>query len=359
MKKIMASIMLLLSAIGFTQTTQSSTDAKIKIANKLAKKFLRKHGIMGMAISVSKKGELIWSEGFGYANKKQKILVKPESTIFRVASISKSITALTLAKLAEDKIIDLDASIYNYLPNYPKKTYDFTIRQLGGNLAGIRHYKDNKEYALNKKMSITEGLDLFKNDALLFQPGTQYNYSSLGFVLLSEAMQHITKIPFVNLVTDSIFKPLKMEHSLMDVSEVEIPNKTQFYKSSRLKKAVIANPVANEYKVAGGGFLSTSEDIIKFGNEIIYPKFFTNEAIAEITKSQYLITGEKTGYGIGFSSETTKNGTPKYYHTGGGVGASTILLIYPKEEVVITVLTNLTGVSMTDFGSELEAIFVN
>lgn len=351
--------MLLLSAIGFAQTNENPIDIKTRAAKKLAKKFLKKQGIMGMAISVSQKGELIWSNGFGYSNRKQRIRVKPDTTIFRIASISKSITAMALARLASDKIIDLDSSIYKYVPDYPRHTYDFTIRQLGGNLAGIRHYKDNNEYALNKKMSITEGLDLFKNDALLFEPGTHYNYSSFGYVLLSEVIQKATQTSFETLVKDSIFKPLHMTHSMIDMSDAVIPNLTQFYRSSLLKKAVVAKPVSNEYKIAGGGFLSTSEDIIKLGNELISPTFLSEKAIAEITTSQSLITGEKTGYGIGFSSEKTKNGTPKYFHTGGGVGASSILLIYPKEEVVITVLTNLTGVSMIDFGNQLEAIFLN
>lgn len=359
MKQLIASIMLLLSAIGFTQTTESATQIKTKTAKKLAKKFLRKHGIMGMAISVSQKGELIWSKGFGFANKKPRTRVKPDTTIFRIASISKSITAVALAKMAEEQIVDLDSSIYKYVPDYPKQNYDITVRQLGGNLAGIRHYKDNDEYALNKKMSITEGLELFKNDSLLFQPGTKYNYSSLGWVLLSEVMQKASHINFDQYVNDSIFKPLKMTHTMMDKSDAVVPNLTQFYRSSILKKPVIAKPVANEYKVAGGGFLSTSEDIIKFGNELIYPKIVSQKAVDEITTSQCLTTGEKTGYGIGFSCETSKNGTPKYYHTGGGVGASSILLVYPKEEIVITVLTNLTGVTMTDFGKELENVFLD
>ena len=360
MKRIIAAIMLLLSAIGFTQTVENPSQVKIRAAQKLAKKFLRKHGIMGMSISVAQHGELIWSKGFGFSNKKPSIRVKPDSTIFRIASISKSITAVALAKLIDDKKINLDASIYDYIPEYPKQTYDITIRQLGANLSGIRHYKDNNEYALNKKMSITEGLDLFKNDPLLFEPGTQFNYSSFGYVLLSEVIQKATKMPFDVFINVSIFKPLQMTHSMMDVSDMNVPNRTQFYKKSAvLKKPVVASPVCNEFKVAGGGFLSTSEDIVKFGNEIIFPKTVSKEALTEIVTSQHLKNGEKTGYGLGFSVETSKKGTPKYYHTGGGVGASTILVVYPKEELVMTVLTNLTGVSMQEFGNELEQVFIN
>lgn len=359
MKRIIACLMLLLGAVGFSQAVETPSQLKIRAATKLAKKFLRKQGIMGMSISVSQHGELIWSQGFGFSNKKPRTRVAPDETIFRIASVSKSITALALAKLAEDKWIDLDSSIYKYVPDYPKYKYDLTVRQLGGDLSGIRHYKDHAEYTYNKKMSITEGLDLFKNDSLLFEPGSRYNYTTFGFVLLSEVMQKATNIPFDTFVNDTIFKPLKMEHSMMDVSDALVPNRIQFYRSSFLKKPVLASAVSNEFKVAGGGFLSTSEDLIKFGNEIIFPKIVSKESLSQIAASQHLLTGENTGYGIGFAVEHTKKGTPKYYHPGGGVGASTLLAIYPEEELVIAVLTNLTGVSMQDFGNELESVFLD
>jgi serine beta-lactamase-like protein LACTB, mitochondrial len=359
MKKIIAFIMLTLSSFGFSQNADKPTQVKPKSAKKLAKEFIKIHNIPGIAISVSKNGKLIWSKGFGYANLKSRTKVKPKKTIFRIASISKSITGLALAKLIDDKLIDINKSIYYYLPDYPQKKYDFNVRQLGGNLAGIRHYKDNDEYALNKKMSISEGLSLFKDEDLLFEPGTQYHYSSMGYVLLSEIIQKASNISFDTFVNDSIFKPLEMTHSSMDKSDIIVPNKTEFYNSTSLKKPVIAKQVSNEYKVASGGFLSTSEDIVKFGNEIISPKIVSKEAISEIITSQRLKSGNITGYGIGFSVGHSQKGTPKYYHTGGGVGASTLLLIYPEEEVVIAILTNLTGVNMIEFGNQLESFFID
>lgn len=354
MKHILASLIILFTSVGFNLNTETSGDYKIRAAKKLAKKFLRQQGIPGMSISVSKKEALIWSEGFGYAKRKPKVKVEPNKTLFRIASISKSITALTLAKLIDDKLINLNESIYTYLPNFPKKAYDFTVKELGGHLAGIRHNKDN-EFTLNKKMSITKGLELFKNDSLLFEPSTQFSYNTFGYVLLSEIMQKASKTDFNDLVKNSVFKPLGMTNTMLDDSEINVPNTTNFYK----KKRVLSTPVANEYKVAGGGFLSTSEDLIKFGEEIISPSIVSKEALSEMISSQKLKSGKITGYGIGFSVECTKNNTHKYYHTGGGVGSSTILLIYPKEGVVISVLTNRSGVDMEVFGEALEAVFVD
>lgn len=355
MKHILASLIIFLTSVGFNFNSDiTSTDYKIKTAKKKAKKFLRQQKIPGMSISVSQNGKLIWSEGFGYSNRKPKTKVDPSKTLFRIASISKSITALALAKLVDDKQINLSESIYTYLPNYPKKAYDFTIKELGGHLAGIRHYRGN-EFTINKKMTITEGIDLFKNDPLLFEPSTQFSYNTFGYVLLSEVMQKASEIEFNTLVNESVFKPLGMTNTMLDDSEIDYPNKTNFYR----KKRILSKSVANEYKVAGGGFLSTSEDLIKFGEEIILPTTVSKEALSEMITSQKLKSGKITGYGIGFSVECSKQNTHKYYHTGGGIGASTILLIYPKEQIVISVLTNKSGVSMDEFGKQLESIFID
>lgn len=354
MKRFIASLIMLLTAIGYSQQIDNPMQQKINIAKKKAKKFLRKQHIPGMAITVSKNGDIIWSEGFGYAKRKPTVPINPGTTLFRIASISKSITAVMLAKLVDDQIIDLDSSIYNYLPNYPKKEYDFTVRELAGHLAGIRSYKGN-EFSLNKQMSITEGLDLFKHDPLLFEPSTQFLYNTFGYVLLSEIMQKTAKKDFYSMVRDSIFIPLQMKNTTIDVFNASPTNTTYFYK----KKRILENPVANGYKVAGGGFLSTSEDITLFGHELIKPTLISEEALSQITTSQKFKNGNKTGYGIGFSIQKTKNNTPKYYHTGGGIGASTILMVFPGEEIVITILTNKSGVDAKVLGEDLERIFID
>jgi len=168
-------------------------------------------------------------------------------------------------------------------------------------------------------------------------------------------MQKAAKTDFTDLVKNGIFKPLGMTNTTIEDSEKTYPNITRFYSNKRH----IASPVTNEYKVAGGGFLSTSEDLIKFGEEIISPTTISKYALADIITPQQLKSGKITGYGIGFSVGYTKNNTPKYWHTGGGVGASTVLSIYPEERLVISVLTNQSGIKMDAFVNALEAIFMD
>jgi len=89
--------------------------------------------------------------------------------------------------MVNDGLIDLDASFYEYVPYFPQKKHDFTIRQLAGHTAGIRGYR-GKEYRLNKAYSIKDSLRIFKDDGLLFKPGTNYHYNSYDWVLISLAM---------------------------------------------------------------------------------------------------------------------------------------------------------------------------
>lgn len=358
MKKLAFIILFLFTSFCFSQTIDDDFSHKINLAQKLTKSFIKKEQIPGMSISVSKNGKLIWSEGFGFSNIEKKKRVNPGETQFRIASISKSLSAYALAKLVDDKKIKLNNSLYSYLPDYPKKKYDFSLKQVGGHLAGIRHYK-GKELMSNEKMTITKGLNIFKNDSLLFKPGNKYRYSTYGWNLLSEVIQSVASKPFNNYITETIFNPLKMNNTSLDFSDMLMKNRTEFYLKNKSKKIIIAPKVSNEHKAAGGGFVSTSEDLILFGNEVIQPKLLEKESLNELLTPQFTSNGKSTNYGIGFAIRKTKNGTPKIYHTGGGIGATTLLSIYPKEKAIIVYLINLSQVKTSKFIKDLEAIFIN
>ena len=357
-KKQTLLIALLSIYFSFGQAIDSPNFEKLTSAKKIVKHFVKTEQIPGLSISVSKNKELIWSEGFGVSNIETNSKVLPNNTQFRIASISKPLTAVALAKLMDTGSLILDESLYMYLPNYPKKKYDYTIRQIGGHLAGIRHYK-GREFILNKKMTITEGLSIFKDDPLLFKPQSQFKYSTYGWNLLSEVIQTVAKAPFNDYMNSTIFNPLKMEHTTLDVSDSIMPNRTQFYTKTKKNKIVLGNSVSNEHKVAGGGFLSTTEDLIHFGNEVINPSILKKESLNEILKPQKTTSGKSTNYGVGFGISKTKKGTIKYLHSGGGIGASTILLIYPEEEIVIAILTNLSKAPVNKLATQLEGVFID
>ncbi|MEZ2415308.1 serine hydrolase domain-containing protein [Muriicola sp. E247] len=294
--------------------------------------------VPGLAVTVLHRGKKVIQKGFGWADIDQRIPVDPE-TIFRIASASKPIASMALAKMVMERKIDLDKSFYSYVPYFPKKEFDFSIRQLASHTAGIRGYR-GKEYALNKPYTIKESLELFKNDPLQFRPGTDYLYNSFDWVLISLAMEEVSGIPFSVYVQKEILNPLGMTNTLVEVPEEKPKGKAIPY-TRTLSGFRPSIPVDNRYKLAGGGYLSTSEDLAKLGQAYLENSLVSSEIMAEFLTPQ-MINGSSTYYGLGMQVSMDKNGRPFIGHVGNGVGGYSNFFVYPEDEVVISLLINCT-----------------
>ena len=309
--------------------------------------------VPGISVTVLKKGEIVLQKGYGYADLEKKIPVHPKKTIFRIASVSKPIAATALAQMVADGQIDLDASFYTYVPYYPRKTYDFTIRELASHTAGIRGYR-GIEYGLNKPYSIKQGITVFKDDDLLFEPGTDYFYTSYDWVLISLAMQEISRIPFEDYVREKVLSPLGMKNTFVpnvNLGTVEgfsngkaasnTLDLTAFYSKNRkgFRKAI---PVNNFFKMAGGGYLSTSDDIAKFGQTYLDGKILFENVLSQFLTS-VVVKGTPTYYGLGWQVSQDKKGRPFYGHVGNGVGGYSNFFVYPEQQMVFAILVNCTS----------------
>ena len=299
--------------------------------------------IPGLAITVFKEGKTLVQKGYGYADLDARILVDPQNTIFRIASVSKNIAATALAHMVNDGLIDLDTSFYKYVPYFPKKKWDFTIRHLAGHTAGIRGYQGT-EYGFNKKFSIKESIEIFAADDLLFEPGTDYLYNSYDWILISLAMQELSGIPFKDYVQEKVLNPLEMTNTFapsLAVSPCRVENRATFYSKNRLgfRKAI---PVNNFYKLAGGGYLSTSEDIAKFGQAYLDGKVINDDVLFPFLTSE-IINGNKTYYGLGWQVSEDKKGRSYFGHIGNGVGGYSNFFVYPEQQLVFAILINCTN----------------
>ena len=300
--------------------------------------------VPGLSITLSKNGHTIFNKGFGCADIENKIIVEPSKTVFRIASISKCITGLAFGKMVEEGILNWDDSFYKYVPYFPKKKYDFTLRQLASHTAGIRAYK-GKEFALNKPYTIKESLTVFENDKLLFEPGKGYLYNSFDFVLLSLAMQEASGVSFEDYVSTKILTPLEMTKTFTpsrnkaNMDELA-ENQVEFYtrRAADFKKAVEVN---NYYKLAGGGYLSTSEDVDKLGQELLHQKLLKKATYQELLNA-HIVNNTSTYYGLGFQVSEDKHSRSFVGHVGSSVGAYSNLFVYPEKEMVIAILVNCT-----------------
>lgn len=313
----------------------------LKTEDVLAKLVTEKK-VPGIAVTCVKEGQTIFQQGFGYANMGDNMLMDPKRSIVRIASISKCITGLALGKMVEEGIVGFDDSFYEHIPHYPKKKYNFTLRQLASHTAGIRSYR-GKEFALNETYSIKESLQVFQKDPLVFEPGKGYLYNSFDFVLLSLAMQEASGVPFEEYVKQKVLTPLGMVNTFSPLSHAEPKRRVmdaEFYTNTTggFKKAIDVN---NFYKLAGGGYLSTSEDVALLGQELLNQKLLHPKTYQQLLTAQE-VNGKSVYYGLGFQVSEDKYGRFFIGHVGSSVGAYSNLFVYPKEKIVLSILINCT-----------------
>ena len=313
----------------------------VEEARAMVRADLAARGYPGIAIAVAVDGETVWSEGFGYANLEHRVPMWP-SVKFRVGSISKSLTAAAAARLVEDGHLDLDAPIQKYVPSFPEKEHPITTRQLGGHLAGIRHYQGDENFIRDAYPTVLDGLSIFADDPLLHEPGTAYAYTSYGFNLLSAVVEGAAKKPFLDTMRETVFRPLGMRDTVADFVVPIIPGRTSYYVRDDAGRVVNAPWVNNSYKWAGGGFLSTTEDVLAFANAHLDGGYLSEASRELLFTEQRTGDGEGVGYGFGWFIRTREDGRRLLSHSGGSVGGTSLMVMEPESRVVVVGLINLT-----------------
>ncbi len=303
---------------------------------------IAERGYPGIAIAVSVDGETVWSEGFGHADLEHRVPMS-RSVKFRVGSISKSLTAATVASLVEDGRLDLDAPVQQYVPSFPEKAHPITTRQLGGHLGGIRHYQGNENFIRDPYPTVLDGLSIFADDPLLHEPGTAFSYTSHGFNLISAVVEGAAKQPFLDYMREAVFRPLGMRATVADFVTPIIPGRTRYYVRDEEGRVVNAPFVNNSYKWAGGGFLSTTEDVLRFANAHLDDGFLSKSSRELLFTEQRTRDGEGVGYGFGWFIRTRDDGRRLLSHSGGSVGGTSLMVMEPETRVVVVGLINLTG----------------
>jgi CubicO group peptidase (beta-lactamase class C family) len=245
-----------------------------------------------------------------------------------------------LGKLIDANKIDIDTNIRTYLPEYPQKKYKITARQLGTSTSGIRHYTSNDvQFNTENYETVLEALKPFKNDALLFEPDIKYLYSSYGWVLLSAVMEKASKTSFFELM-QSTWDDLGMNNTTFDFPNKTIDQKSKFYIYNKKQQRKLAPYENRSYMYAGGGYLSTAEDLVQMGNQLINSDFISKETKQLLTKSHLLKDGTPTFYGLGWETGVSRLKTKVIYHTGSLPTSVAHLIVYPEEEVVLAYLAN-------------------
>ncbi len=317
--------------------------ADIAQARAVVVELMKAKQIPGLSIAVVSRGVIVWSEGFGLADVEQDVAVSPQ-TKFRVGSVSKMLTVGAVARLVESGQLDLDAPVQRYVPAFPAKPWPITTRQLTGHLAGIRHYGPNDNRFLDGAPhfeSVTKSLTIFQDDPLNAEPGTAYAYSSYGWNLVAAVVEGASKEEFLRYMQNAVFDPLELRNTTADQNAAITSHRTRFYVRDAGGALRNAPYVDNSYKWAGGGFLSTADDLARYASAYLRPGFLRQDTLDLLFTSQKLRSGKETGVGIGWRIGADAKGRRIYHHGGSIEGGRAMLMIFPQSQLVVAITANL------------------
>ena len=274
-----------------------------------------------------------WLSTAGFLNKRNQ--EKPtKNSQFRIASVSKPMTAIAILQLYEKGKINLDLPIQNYLPEFPKKEKgDITIRQLLNHTSGIPHYKsDLGIFNFTHYDNCEKALEKFENRELVFKPGTDFLYSSFGYTLLGAILEEVSGKSYQTYMQENIWKPANMTNTNLEQTKTNVYIKlgNHFYRSPK-------NDLS--YTYSGGGIQSTAEDLLKFGKAIL------NYSLINSTTTGFMIQltnneSKEMEYTFGWDNWKSPKFGKVIEHNGTQVGSSSYFRIYFDKRMVVATLAN-------------------
>ncbi len=300
--------------------------------------------ITGLSVAVVLGNEVRWSAGYGFADL-ENFVPFTATTVWRLGSISKPITAVAAMRLAESGRLDLDAPIQGACPAFPNKGKRITSRQLLGHLAGIRHYKADENFnSTHHYDSVTASLEAFKSDPLVHEPGAAYTYSTYGYVVLGCVVEGASGKSYADFLRENVTGPAAMERTRVDDEGSIVPNRARGYAKAASGEIRNSDLADTSNKVPGGGLVSTAVDLGRFAIALHTNKLLKPETFAQMQVPMKTTDGKDSPY-FGWTIIDRK-GEKLLTHSGSQQGTSTYLAMIPARGFAVAILANTESVNV-------------
>jgi CubicO group peptidase (beta-lactamase class C family) len=310
---------------------------------------LAEQNLPGLSVAVGVEGDIVWAEGFGWADLDARMPVAPDM-LFRIGTASTVLTSAAVGLLLEQGRLELDEEIQMYVPEFPKKQWPVTLRQLMGHLAGVRSDGGDEGPLFSQRCGRpVDALPHFADRPLLFEPGIQYRYSRYGWILVSAAIETAADEPFLRFMRTQIFEPLGMDDTRADSPEPLPEQATSYFPRFAADPRYglhLMRPLNYSCYAGSSVFLSTPSDLVRFGMAVNSGTLLQPATVALLQTSQRLPSGEETGYGLGWDLESVAlagDQTHSVGHDGdslGGMVAS--FMTFPEHGIVAAVTSNIS-----------------
>ncbi|HYG80817.1 MAG TPA: serine hydrolase domain-containing protein, partial [Pyrinomonadaceae bacterium] len=252
-------------------------------------------------------------------------------------------TMALYGRLVEEGVVAFDAPVESYLAEFPHKNMKISVRLIAGHLSGLDDSVNTAHGLTSTHYGTTDqALQLFVNEPLKYRPLERHFYTTGPYTFIAGVVERAARRDFQALMSQYVLGPLGMKDTVPNNRRAIIPHRTAFYVSEEGKtvNAPFADP---SFKLAGAGYLSTAEDVARFGAAFLKPGFLKESTIDELFRPLRTSAGEDTGFALGWRAGKDSRNRRIIHQPGGGPGISSWLTLYPEEKLVVAILSNQTG----------------
>ncbi|MBL0735379.1 serine hydrolase [Flavobacterium sp. GN10] len=339
---------------------------------------LAKNNLFNGSVLISKSGEKVFSNFYGYSNfeKNEKI---NEKSLFTIASVSKTFTSTAILQLKQKGKLNIDDPVQKYLLDFPYP--NVSIRHLLSHTSGVSNYYrlfDNAIKEKPEKVFSNEDIipALIENKVpLSFAPGDKWEYNNVNYCLAALIVEKVTGISFRDYLKQNIFEPAKMKDSFLpkdrrikEPNQVELYTYPNFYSTSvvnvqTLKETFLIDEKSNFY--GPGGIVSTALDLQKyqkalFSNQLLGKKeleeALTPAKLNDGKIASFRIDEKEIAYGLGWAMYTTDTNEKIVFHDGLNTGLTSILMHNITRNNTVILLSNTASPVLTTASEVLKLI---
>lgn len=336
-----------------------------EVAREALHERLRRDDIPALGAAVASRGRIVWSEAFGQADR-QAGRAATTSTQFGIGSITKSLTMALAGRLVDQGRLDLDAPVERYLPDFSHAGRGITVRLVAGHLSGLGDAFANDNRLTTRHYDTKAALAEVVKEPPRGPAGVEHFYATGTYTIIAAVIEAAAGEPFPAALERHVLGPLEMRATVPNDPRVAAPQRAAFYEDAG-GKPVPAPAYDPSHKLAGAGYLSTAEDMVRFGSALAGPGFLRAETLEQLFTPLRTRAGEDTGVGLGFrigqaawpgmgwiiGPDDQKRRI--VHQPGGGPGISAWLVIDRDARLVVAVLSNKTSANVG--GKTFDAVF--
>ena len=358
---------LILVLFSFYSCRKQTIDPRIVLDREYKKEILAGRDVMkiyiltaapGASVCVSVDGKTVWSEGLGYANKELKAPARPE-TKFRIGRSSQLFAAMLVARMQEEGKLNVDSSFYTYVPQYPKKQWDFTVRNLGTHSAGFPETNSDLIYNKQGFKSMKEYIHSADNDSLIYPPNQYFAVSDYGTCMLGVLAETIGGKSYQKLVHKMLLDTLGLKETVIDNPGFLIDGRSTPYFQNFVAQLVNAPEIDQRFMAPAYGMLSTADDLNKLGQIMMNKQIFSEESYKMFFTKNQLSGGYLTNFGFGWQIYTDNQGREVYIQQGNTIGGTSFLAIFPEQKLVVSLCANLADNSESLPSGKIAQLFLD